>query len=53
MDIRHNPEFTELELYAAYQDYHDMMDITEEIFSRTAKEVLGTTKINYQGQDID
>ena len=53
MDIRHNPEFTELELYASYQDYHDMMDITEEIFSRTAKEVLGTTKINYQGQDID
>ena len=53
MDIRHNPEFTELELYASYQDYHDMMDITEEIFSRTAKEVLGTTKIDYQGQDID
>ena len=53
MDIRHNPEFTMLELYASYQDYHDMMDITEEIFSRTAKEVLGTTKINYQGQDID
>ena len=37
MDIRHNPEFTMLELYAAYQDYHDMMDITEEIFSRTAQ----------------
>lgn len=53
MDIRHNPEFTMLELYASYQDYHDMMDITEEIFSRTTKEVLGTTKINYQGQDID
>ena len=53
MDIRHNPEFTMLELYAAYQDYHDMMDVTEEIFSRTAQEVLGTTKINYQGQDID
>ena len=53
MDIRHNPEFTELELYAAYQDYHDMMDITEEIFSRTAKEVLGTTKVTYQGQKID
>ena len=53
MDIRHNPEFTMLELYASYQDYHDMMDITEEIFSRIAKEVLGTTKINYQGQDID
>ena len=53
MDIRHNPEFTELELYAAYEDFHDMMDITEEIFSRTAKEVLGTTKITYQGQEID
>ena len=53
MDIRHKAEFTMLELYASYQDYHDMMDITEEIFSRTAKEVLGTTKINYQGQDID
>ena len=53
MDIRHNPEFTMLELYAAYQDFHDMMDITEEIFSRTAKEVLGKTKINYQGQEID
>ncbi len=53
MDIRHNPEFTMLELYAAYEDFHDMMDITEEIFSRTAKEVLGTTKITYQGQEID
>lgn len=53
MDIRHNPEFTMLELYAAFQDYHDMMNITEEIFSRTAMEVLGTTKINYQGKEID
>ena len=53
MDIRHNPEFTMLELYAAYEDFHDMMDITEEIFSKTAQEVLGTTKITYQGQDID
>ena len=53
MDIRHNPEFTMLELYAAYEDFHDMMDITEEIFSRTAQEVLGTTKITYQGQEID
>ena len=53
MDIRHNPEFTMLELYAAYEDYHDMMDLTEEIFSRTASEVLGTTKIEYQGQEID
>ena len=53
MDIRHTPEFTMLELYAAFQDYHDMMNITEEIFSRTAMEVLGTTKINYQGTEID
>ncbi len=53
MDISHNPEFTMLELYAAYEDFHDMMDITEELFSRTAKEVLGTTKIEYQGQNID
>ena len=48
MDIRHNPEFTSIEFYAAYQDYHDMMDICEEIFVGTAKEVLGTTKITYQ-----
>ena len=53
MDIRHNPEFTMLELYAAFEDYNDMMNLTEEIFSRTAKEVLGTTNICYQGQEID
>ena len=53
MDIRHNPEFTELELYSAYEDYNDMMNITEEIFSRTAMEVLGTTKVVYQGQEVD
>ena len=53
MDIKHNPEFTSMELYAAYMDFNDMMDITEEIFSRCAEEVLGTTKITYQGQDID
>ena len=53
MDLRHNPEFTELELYAAYKDFNDMMDISEEIFSRTAQEVLGTTKVDYQGQEID
>ena len=53
MDIRHNPEFTTIEFYAAYQDYHDMMDICEEIFTRCAQEVVGTMKINYQGMDID
>ena len=53
MDIRHNPEFTMLELYAAFEDYNDMMNITEELFSRTAEEVLGTTKIIYGEQEID
>ena len=53
MDIRHNPEFTSIELYAAYQDYHDMMDITEEIFKKCAMKVCGTTKITYQGTEID
>ena len=53
MDIRHNPEFTTIEFYAAYQDYHDMMDICEEIFTRCAQEVVGTMKINYQGTDSD
>ena len=53
MDIRHNPEFTAIELYAAYQDYHDMMDITEEIFKTVAEKILGKTVINYQGTEID
>ena len=53
IDIRHNPEFTELELYAAYQDYNDMMDLVEEMFSSIAEKLLGTTKITYQGQEID
>ena len=53
MDIRHNPEFTSIEFYAAYQNYHDMMDITEEIFQRCAMKVCGTTKITYQGTEID
>ncbi|MBQ2938230.1 MAG: lysine--tRNA ligase, partial [Clostridia bacterium] len=46
-------EFTNIELYAAYQDYNDMMDITEEIISTVAEKVLGTTKITYQGTPID
>lgn len=53
MSIKHNPEFTNIELYSAYEDYNDMMDIAEEIVSTIAKNVLGTTKISYQGVDID
>ena len=53
MDIKHNPEFTNIELYSAYEDYNDMMDIAEEIISTIASNVLGTTKINYQGLDLD
>jgi lysyl-tRNA synthetase class 2 len=53
MDIKHNPEFTNVEFYAAYQDYNDMMNMGEKIISTIAKNVLGTTKITYQGVDID
>ena len=53
MDIRHNPEFTSIDLYAAYQNYHDMMDITEELFQKCAMKVCGTTKLTYQGTEID
>ena len=53
MDIKHNPEFTNMELYSAYEDYNDMMDISEELISTVAKNVLGTTKITYEGMDID
>ena len=53
MDIRHNPEFTMMELYAAYEDFHDMMDIVEKIFSKCAQDILGTTTITYQGNQID
>lgn len=53
MDIRHNPEFTSIELYAAYENYHDMMDITEELFQRCATKVCGTTKITYQEKEIE
>ena len=53
MDIRHNPEFTMLELYASYQDFNDMMDIVEQIISKCALKVCGTTKITYQGTEID
>ncbi len=50
---KHNPEFTNIELYQAYVDYEEMMRITEGIFEYVAKKVLGTTKINYQGKEIE
>lgn len=53
MSYKHNPEFTMLELYQAYGDYHDMMELTENMFADVALEVLGTTKITYQDQTID
>ncbi len=53
MSVKHNPEFTSIELYEAYTDYQDMMVLTEDIIEYVAKKVLGTTKINYQGEQID
>ena len=53
MDIRHNPEFTSLELYAAYENIDDMMDITEEIIKKCAMKVCGTLQITYQGKEIN
>ena len=53
ISIKHNPEFTMLELYQAYADYQDMMSITENMIAHIAQEVLGTTQISYQGQPID
>lgn len=53
ISVRHNPEFTLMELYQAYTDYKGMMDITEEMFRTVAQNVLGTTKITYGGYDLD
>lgn len=53
LSVRHNPEFTLLELYQAYTDYYGMMDLVEDLFRTVAQKVLGTTKINYQGEEID
>lgn len=53
ISTKHNPEFTMLELYQAYADYRDMMELTETMISYIAQEVLGTTRITYQGQEID
>ena len=53
LDTRHNPEFTLMELYQAYTDYHGMMDLTENMYRYVAQEVLGTTKITYKDIEID
>ena len=53
LDTRHNPEFTLMELYQAYTDYHGMMDLTENLYRYVAQEVLGTTKISYNGVEMD
>ena len=53
ISIKHNPEFTMIEIYEAYKDYHDMMNLTEELISTAAKDVLGSEKIIYQEKEID
>ncbi len=53
LDTRHNPEFTLMELYQAYTDYHGMMDLTENLYRFVAQEVLGTTVITYKGIEMD
>lgn len=53
IDNRHNPEFTSVEIYQAFADYRDMMELTEEVVVKTAEKVLGTTTINYEGTTIE
>ena len=53
MDPKHNPEFTSVELYQAYADFHDMMDIAEGIFTTFAKEVMGTYELEWMGEKVD
>ena len=53
MDPKHNPEFTTIELYEAYADFHDMMDIAEGVLSTAAKEILGSYRVTWLGNEID
>src|SRR5699024_1679833 len=53
MDTRHNPEFTSVELYQAFADFNDMMDLFEELLSGAAKEICGSYQLQWQGEDID
>lgn len=53
MSVKHNPEFTSIELYSAYEDYEDMMSITEELIAHCAKSLSGTTLVEFQGREID
>lgn len=53
MSIKHNPEFTMMEVYEAYTDYKGMMELAENLVSTVAQQVLGTTRVTYQGQEID
>ncbi|MGC9359946.1 MAG: lysine--tRNA ligase [Anaerolineae bacterium] len=53
ISTKHNPEFTLIEIYQAYADYHDIMDLVEELYSEVAREVLGSDSVTYQGETID